>query len=132
MSITLGLTPQQYIELERAAEFRSEFCDGAMFLKSGSSWAHNVLVCNLTGMLHRPLLDRGRKFEQYRAIPTLAQYVLISQDRVNVEVFTRQANDAWLMTEASELSVVVELPSIKCSIPLAELYEGVDFTRLQI
>jgi Uma2 family endonuclease len=37
------LTPQQYLAIERAADFRSEFHQGEMFAKSGASWEH-ILV----------------------------------------------------------------------------------------
>ncbi|MBL8892146.1 MAG: Uma2 family endonuclease [Planctomycetaceae bacterium] len=47
--------------------------------------------------------DRGKKFEHYRLIPSLRHYVLVSQDRCSVEVFTRQvrenqAVDPWLLS----------------------------------
>jgi Uma2 family endonuclease len=65
--------------------------------------------------------DRGKKFESYRLIPTLADYVLVSQDEVLVEHFTRQADGSWLLREvrAGELLRVV---SLGCEIPVDEIY----------
>ena len=34
--------------------------------------------------------DRGRKFESYRAIPSLMEYLAVSQHRMHVEIHTRQ------------------------------------------
>src|SRR5262249_27450414 len=68
--------------------------------------------------------DRGRKFEHYQSLPTLEEYLLVAQDRVHVDLYTRQAAGAWLLTSASQLTDAIALPSIHCSAPLAELYEG--------
>jgi Uma2 family endonuclease len=39
--------------------------------------------------------DRGKKFDNYRSIPSLKDYVLISQHEVLVEHFVRQENKSW-------------------------------------
>lgn len=39
--------------------------------------------------------DRGRKFDHYRSIPSLQQYLLLASDRVHVDVFTRDADGRW-------------------------------------
>lgn len=39
--------------------------------------------------------DRGDKFAQYRSIPSVTHYVLASQDKPLLEVFTRQADGSW-------------------------------------
>ncbi|MBK9940649.1 MAG: Uma2 family endonuclease [Kouleothrix sp.] len=71
--------------------------------------------------------DRGKKFEQYRAIPALSEYILISQDRSLIEQYTRQANDRWLLTlyQMPESQLILE--SINCSLLLADIYEGIAF-----
>ncbi|MBW3538816.1 MAG: Uma2 family endonuclease [Planctomycetes bacterium] len=71
--------------------------------------------------------DRGRKFAHYRRLPSLKSYVLISQDRPRVEVFSRQADDRWLLTEYDGLEAVAAIPEIDCLLPLAEIYDRVDF-----
>ena len=70
--------------------------------------------------------DRGKKFEHYRQIPSLKQYVLIAQDRRSVEVFTRTGVDEWTLRAEQEPSASVALDSIECSLPLAEVYDKVD------
>jgi Uma2 family endonuclease len=67
--------------------------------------------------------DRGAKFESYRTLPSLAEYVLIAQDRVHVEHFVRQGGDAWLLTETDRLEDVLELPSIGCRLALVQIYQ---------
>lgn len=70
-------------------------------------------------------IDRGRKFAHYRTIESLAEVVLVSQERVQVERFTRQPEGGWLLFEAGKLEDRLPLPSIACELPLADVYEGV-------
>ena len=49
------LTPEQYLEIERKAEFKSEYYQGEMFLMSGAREPHNLIVWNLAAELHRQL-----------------------------------------------------------------------------
>ncbi len=70
--------------------------------------------------------DRGLKSSRYRAIPSLAEYVLVAQDRCHVEHLVRQPDGGhWLLEEIAELGAALELPSIGCRLPLAEIYERV-------
>jgi Uma2 family endonuclease len=69
--------------------------------------------------------DRREKFSQYRRIPTLTDYLLISQTRCLVEHYLRQPDGKWLLTEYNDLNDVVELPSIGCRLALSEVYEQV-------
>jgi Uma2 family endonuclease len=57
------LTPEEYLAIERAAEFKSEFYRGEMFALAGASRRHNLIVGNLTALLHQQLL--GRPCEAY-------------------------------------------------------------------
>jgi Uma2 family endonuclease len=69
--------------------------------------------------------DRGTKFSHYRTIPSLTDVVLIQQDRPHVEHFMRQASDRWLLLEIDSLESTLELTSIGCVLPLADLYEDI-------
>lgn len=40
--------------------------------------------------------DRGRKFEHYRSIDSLQQYLLVASERVHADLFTRQSGSQWL------------------------------------
>jgi Uma2 family endonuclease len=50
-----GLTPEQYLAIERAAEFRSEFYNGKMYAMAGGSFQHALIAGNVIGILHRDL-----------------------------------------------------------------------------
>ena len=51
-------TPEQYLAIERAAQFRSEFLRGEMFAMVGASRKHNLIAGNVFGELHRQFKDR--------------------------------------------------------------------------
>ena len=69
--------------------------------------------------------DRGTKFEYYRSIDSLMEYVLVAQDRKHIDHFLRQSDGSWLMREASGDTGVIELPSIGCQLSLADIYAKV-------
>jgi len=180
------LTPEQYLEIERQAEYKSEYYQGETFAMAGASFLHTVLVGNLVAMLHQQLrrrpcrvcpvdlrvrvsatglytypdvtvvcgeprlldprndtllnptfiaeilspstegFDRGRKFEHYRSIESLSEYLLVAQDRVHADLYTRQPDGRWLLSEAGRLEDTLDLSSIGCRLSLADLYEKVD------
>lgn len=70
--------------------------------------------------------DRGEKFAWYQQIPSLREYVLVSRHEVRAESFVRGDGGRWVVTAAAGPDAVLELPSVGCAVPLAELYERVD------
>ncbi len=69
--------------------------------------------------------DRGEKFEHYRKIPSLMEYLLVAQDKCLVEHYQRQPEDRWLLSETNSLEDVLELPAIDCRLALADVYDKV-------
>jgi Uma2 family endonuclease len=57
------LTPEQYLAIERQAEFKSEYYQGEMFAMSGARRAHNLIAVNAVRELSQQL--RGRSCEAY-------------------------------------------------------------------
>ncbi len=53
------LTPEQYLEIERKAEFKSEYFQGEMFAMSGVSRQHDRLTRDLTFILYPQVEMRG-------------------------------------------------------------------------
>ena len=70
--------------------------------------------------------DRGFKFENYKQISTLTDYLLVAQDRAKVEHFVRQPDDSWSCTVSEGLDATVKIASLECELPLAEIYLKVD------
>jgi Uma2 family endonuclease len=180
------LTPEQYLEIERQAERKSEYYNGEMFAMAGAKEAHNLLVTNALASLHRQLrsrpcrvypsdmrvrvsatglytypdvvavcgerrflddqrdtllnpdllvevlspsteaYDRGRKFEQYKTLESLREYMLVASDRMHVDLYTRQADGRWLLTSADKPEDSLVLESVDAQLTLADLYENVE------
>jgi len=76
--------------------------------------------------------DRSFKAENYRRISSLRAYVLVSQDTPHVEVYERQADDAWLLREENRLDDDVNLPGTGVTLPLAEIYDRVEFPASRV
>ncbi|MFY9822855.1 MAG: Uma2 family endonuclease [Thermoanaerobaculia bacterium] len=70
--------------------------------------------------------DRGKKFEHYRTIDSLAEYLLASQDEPRIEQYLRQDDGHWLFTAVAGLDSRIALPSIQCELSLAEVYDKVE------
>jgi Uma2 family endonuclease len=180
------LTEEQYLALDRAAEFRSEFVDGEIFAMSGGSLRHARLQRNLlfelqsalkdtgcegftsdmrvrvpaTGMYAypdvtvicgKPVLadeqqdillnpvvifevlspttekyDRGLKFQHYRAIESLKDYILVDQNQVLVEQFTRHDGNTWTLRDYQLLDQELTIPSINVSLPVRRIYDRIE------
>ena len=75
--------------------------------------------------------DRGQKFEHYRSIESLREYLLVASDRVHVDQYTCQADGRWLLTSADRLEDSLDLQSIGCRLALLDLYEKTDLPGSQ-
>jgi Uma2 family endonuclease len=174
-------TPEEYLALERHAEFRSEYIDGRIIaMEQGASRPHNLIVSALIGhiggqlkdsacelyandmrvkvstsgdylypsvtvscdpqfedrasdSLLTPVLvievlsdstegyDRRKKFDCYRRIESLREYVLISHEEPHVEQHVRQG-DRWHASVVAGLESVLVLGSLGLEIPMERIY----------
>lgn len=71
--------------------------------------------------------DYGEKFEEYRLLASLRDYVLVAQDKPKVEVYHLLADGDWRLSSYAGLEASAVIESICVSLPLAEVYEGVAF-----
>ena len=53
------MTPERYLEADRAAEFKSEYYDGQMYAMSGGTHPHGILICNFAAELRQALKLRA-------------------------------------------------------------------------
>jgi Uma2 family endonuclease len=186
------LTEAEFLVLERAAPFKSEFYDGEIFGMAGASPMHALIAANLIGELRTKLkgrpckpftsdlrlkveatglctypdvsvicgplqfaagtddtvvnptllievlsdstegYDRGEKFRHYRQMPSLKEYLLVSQRLPRIEHFLRRANEEWTLRAAESRDASLALPSLEITIELNEVFTGVDFAPAPI
>lgn len=176
------LTPEQYLAIERNAEYKSEYVDGIMYAMAGGSERHNIIVANLIisigiqlrgrpcrvypsdlrvrvpnstrffypdvsvvcgetrfaddqrDVILNPVLivevlsdttagfDRGKKFLSYQQIDSLKEYVLVAQDEMLIEKYSRQNDDSWVYTKVTN-NEFISFPSIQCETQLRDIYD---------
>lgn len=71
--------------------------------------------------------DRGREFLRYQRIPSFREYVPIAQDGPLIERFSRQPDGQWLWSANDSLDDAIALPSIDCTLALADIYAKIVF-----
>lgn len=71
--------------------------------------------------------DRGRKFLNYRRLPSLREYVRISQDEVLIERYGRQPDESWSLTTFDDPAGEFALESVPVRVPIADVYRRVVF-----
>lgn len=180
-ALRIGLSEEEYLAFERAADERHEYADGEIFAMSGGTWEHSLIAANIlrelsTAVLDRPCsasgadmriqipatkrytysdvlvvcgqpvftdekhdtlinpvvivevlsdstesYDRGDKFEQYETIPSLRDYVLVSQKKARIEHFVRESGGTWQRRVAGA-GERVTFESIGCEIEVDRAY----------
>ena len=68
--------------------------------------------------------DRGKKFEYYKQLASLQEYILISQNSVRVEHYCRRETQ-WIHNAFQRLEDVLSLASIECEVSLGAIYRRV-------
>lgn len=71
--------------------------------------------------------DRGAKFAAYRKLPSLREYLLIDTERTSVDLFRRNETGQWVLFPHEAGGHMLELASVGLHLPLAQLYEDVEF-----
>ena len=72
--------------------------------------------------------DRGEKFIRYRTwLPSLTNYILVSQDKPMIEHYRRQSDGEWVLSTLDGLGAALKIESIGCSLKLSDVYDGVQF-----
>lgn len=73
--------------------------------------------------------DRGRKFLHYQSLPSLRQYLLISQQIMQVEIYRRKQNGKWEYERLTRPADILTFDTIAYQMTLAELYQSIPLKR---
>jgi len=71
--------------------------------------------------------DRGDKFAYYQVIPTLKEYILVSQKKYRIEQFILSDDNKWEYRSYEGREKVLKMESIGCELRLSEIYLNVTF-----
>ncbi len=105
----------------------SVICGAAEFFEGNNQTVTNptLIVEVLSKSTER--YDRGKKFDHYRSIASLCEYVLVSQDEPMIQTFIRNTDGSWILRVANELEQSIRLTSIDCELRLSDVYDRVVF-----
>jgi len=71
--------------------------------------------------------DHGFKLREYVKLPSLQHYLIVSQEMCLVQHFRRRAEEGWDFLFYDELDQQIELPELALRLPVAEIYQGIEF-----
>ncbi len=71
-------------------------------------------------------LDRGDKFIAYRQLPSLREYILVSQTEALVEVFSRVEDNTWKIQTLTNLEEEFDVPALGIRLKMADIYYRVE------
>lgn len=105
-------------------------CPPARFAEDGRTLLNPTIVFEVLSpsTAERDLTTKG---DLYLRIPSIQAMILVSQDRVRVEVRTR-AENSWQTTTFHRLNDEISLPVIGISLPVAEIYERLDLREMNL
>jgi hypothetical protein len=84
---------------------------------------HKAFLCPMTLQVQK----LGEKFLRYQELTSLTDYLLVAQRFPCLEHCAKQASGQWLLIIETHLSGSICITSINCRLPLAEVYEWVQF-----
>jgi Uma2 family endonuclease len=70
--------------------------------------------------------DRGEKFQLYQTIPSLREYVLVSQSTRRLEVFRKQPDGSGLYQSSPFAPPPLHIEAIDCTLTPEDVYRNVD------
>src|SRR6185369_10926630 len=104
-------------------------CEGAQFLDDQLDTLINPVVIIEVLSESTEALDKSIKLDAYRAIPSLADCILVDSRSMKVDHYRRESAATWLVTTLSLPDEQLELHSVAAKISLAEIYDRVEFAR---
>jgi len=72
--------------------------------------------------------DRGIKLRRYREIESLSDYILVAQDQIGIEQYTRGDANTWTLRDHQRTEDILHIPSIGVSVPVSAIYERIEFS----
>ncbi len=74
-------------------------------------------------------IDRREKLLFYQQMPSVQEYVVIDQHKINIELHRRQPNGTWITYYFDASDDEVEFQSVGLTLPITEIYRRVRFEK---
>ncbi len=76
--------------------------------------------------------DRSWKFNQYKQIPSLRHYLLVSQYTCLVEWYRREESGVWSFTPLALFTDEIAIPELELTLHLQDIYEDTSITQMTV
>ena len=104
-------------------------CGDVTFLKGRQDTITNPILIIEVLSDSTEMTDRIKKFAYYQSIPSVREYVLISQNEPKVEVYFKQQEKSWLYTVAEGLDDTILFRSIDHEFALRDIYHKINWQQ---
>jgi len=107
-------------------------CDTPIFFKERRDVLTNPTVLIEVLSKSTEAYDRGKKFELYSTLPSLQEYVLVSQYEPKIETYYRASaeQETWEYRKIAGLENEIHLQALDCTVRLADVYHSIDFEKI--
>lgn len=103
-------------------------CDEAQFEKiQGIGVLTNPVLIVEVLSPQTEVFDRKEKFEAYKALESVCEYLLVAQNAPHITRFVRQETGEWKRFDVGSLEAVLTLEAIDCQLVLSDVYANVVF-----
>ncbi len=75
------------------------------------------------------IFDKGQKFAFYRTLPSLKEYILISQEAYYIETFYLKTNQTWEYQAFAAIDTPLQIKSLGIEIPMKDIYRYVEISN---
>ncbi len=76
--------------------------------------------------------DKTEKLESYLAMESIREYLLVKEDEMRVEHYTKQSPKQWTYRIYNERDEVVSLDALNCKVSMTEIYAQIKFGQAEI
>ena len=101
------------------------FCTSPQFENNGTTLLNPVLVVEVTSPSSM-IYDRVDKLDFYFDVPSIEAYLVVDQDRVRADLYSR-AEEGWLVRVFNSPDDVIPFTTLNCHLPLTQVYQGIVF-----
>lgn len=77
-------------------------------------------------------IEKSRKLESFLETESIKEVLLVKQDEMRIEHFTRQNQKQWIYRIYNERDDVASLDSVNCKISLQEIYANIKFRQTEL
>ncbi len=73
--------------------------------------------------------DLGQKFELYRQIDSLKEYILIDSESVKILKYVRNNDNTWLLSEKNQITDILKINTLEIELTIFDIYDNVKFEK---